>query len=135
MLRGPSPKIGERIRGPPIATAGGMADDGRMPFRPIDERTPVVQPLRSVRPASAHRLVALGILGLAGTIAYPYAVAAVQMLQDGYDGSSQAVSQLVHGQYGALVAVSAGLLGAASLAPPPARPHARPPGGAPPPPR
>ncbi len=75
-----------------------------------------MQPLRSIRPASAHRLVALGVAGIAGTLVYPYAVAVVQMLQHGYDGSSQAVSQLVHGDHGILVAVGAVLLGAGSIA-------------------
>src|SRR5919201_3231074 len=75
--------------------------------RPLEERISV-QHVSAHRPASSHKLVALGVAGLAGTIVYPYAVMAVQLLQHG-DGSSQAVSQLVHGRDGVAVAPATAL--------------------------
>jgi small-conductance mechanosensitive channel len=82
--------------------------------RPLEERISV-QHVSAHRPASSHKLVALGVAGLAGTIVYPYAVMAVQLLQHG-DGSSQAVSQLVHGRDGVVVALATVVLGLSSLA-------------------
>ena len=82
--------------------------------RPLEERISV-QHVSAHRPASSHKLVALGVAGLAGAIVYPYAVMAVQLLQHG-DGSSQAVSQLVHGRDGVVVALATVLLGLSSLA-------------------